>query len=257
MRGSLTASEALRLQDALLDAYISPAFQKKLWAAFAEAGDDPMAQLAAVAGLCGPVEGPIFEGYGFQDMEQMYRALPDELNADRWVAWRRKTIAVLLSPALQQSEAGTGGADDAEKADDIFFDCDTPHPEDAAQHAAWSATPPDAAGGAAPPEDAAQPAAGGAAPPDDAAQPARDSAQPEPCRQIWTVVGGSDAGGILVRESHDLHSQQMGRRLSTGSEVEEVEKKGDRIRFRRLSGDGPESGWVSSYAGGKTLMLPA
>lgn len=71
---------------------------------------------------------------------------------------------------------------------------------------------------------------------------------------MWEVVGGKDKGGILVREGQALTSEALQERLSTGSEVEELELIGDRLRYRRLCGTGPELGWVSVRMSGKELM---
>lgn len=63
--------------------------------------------------------------------------------------------------------------------------------------------------------------------------------------QRWVIVGGEDRGGILVREGQELGSPKVGERLSTGAVVEEVALIGERLRFRRLTGNGPKEGWIS------------
>merc|ERR1712014_492214 len=60
----------------------------------------------------------------------------------------------------------------------------------------------------------------------------------------WVVVGGVDKGGIIVRQSSETSSQQTGR-LEHGAVVHEKERKGDRLHYERLTGNGPKSGWVS------------
>mmetsp|Transcript_83094 Transcript_83094/g.185624 ORF Transcript_83094/g.185624 Transcript_83094/m.185624 type:complete len:533 (+) Transcript_83094:79-1677(+) len=72
--------------------------------------------------------------------------------------------------------------------------------------------------------------------------------------QTWEVVGGGDKGGILVREGQDMKSPQEQERLSTGALVCEVELVGERLCFERLSGSGPERGWVSINLKEKTLL---
>ncbi|CAE7885358.1 unnamed protein product, partial [Symbiodinium microadriaticum] len=47
--------------------------------------------------------------------------------------------------------------------------------------------------------------------------------------QQWKVVGGVGKGGIIVRSSHDLQSEQLPERLATGSLVEQEELVGDRL----------------------------
>mmetsp|Transcript_144349 Transcript_144349/g.462430 ORF Transcript_144349/g.462430 Transcript_144349/m.462430 type:complete len:568 (-) Transcript_144349:94-1797(-) len=73
--------------------------------------------------------------------------------------------------------------------------------------------------------------------------------------QVWEVVGGADKGGILVRDGQATSSAQLEERLASGALVEELELKGDRLQYRRLSGTGPETGWVSLQITGKTLLV--
>lgn len=73
--------------------------------------------------------------------------------------------------------------------------------------------------------------------------------------QRWEVVGGAEKGGILVRDGRSTASQELEARLATGAVVEEVELAGDRLRYRRVSGAGPEAGWVSVQLKGKPLLV--
>merc|ERR1740122_486805 len=70
---------------------------------------------------------------------------------------------------------------------------------------------------------------------------------------MWEIVGGADKGGILVREGRELTSKQAPSRLSTGATVEELELVGERLRYRRVTGSGPDTGWVSIALQGKVL----
>eukprot|EP00933_Yihiella_yeosuensis_P073057 TRINITY_DN81636_c0_g1_i1.p1 TRINITY_DN81636_c0_g1~~TRINITY_DN81636_c0_g1_i1.p1 ORF type:complete len:382 (-),score=53.01 TRINITY_DN81636_c0_g1_i1:73-1188(-) len=72
----------------------------------------------------------------------------------------------------------------------------------------------------------------------------------------WKIVGGSKEGGILVRSGQDTSSSQLSERLSKGSLVEELELVGDRLHYRALTGEGPNSGWVSTKlsSGGKLAV---
>jgi len=72
----------------------------------------------------------------------------------------------------------------------------------------------------------------------------------------WVVVGGGSAGGIVVRKGDDLKSPELPR-LSTGSRIELVEWKGDRMKYKKLSGDGPDNGWISFSVKGTKLVNPA
>lgn len=70
----------------------------------------------------------------------------------------------------------------------------------------------------------------------------------------WVVVGGADTDGILAREGQDLNSAKCAERLATGAEVEELQLVGGRLQFRKLKGNGPETGWVSLELKGKALV---
>lgn len=73
----------------------------------------------------------------------------------------------------------------------------------------------------------------------------------------WCVVGGADKGGILVRQGQALSSPEADKRLGRGALVREVELAGERLCFQLLSGEGPETGWVSIKLKDKVLMEPA
>jgi surfactin synthase thioesterase subunit len=73
---------------------------------------------------------------------------------------------------------------------------------------------------------------------------------------LWEVVGGSDKGGILVREGQDLKSKQLDDRLSTGAIVEELQLAGERLNYKVITGSGPPEGWVSLSLKGKELLVP-
>lgn len=80
---------------------------------------------------------------------------------------------------------------------------------------------------------------------------------------FWHVVGGGDKGGIVVRSGEDVRSELCSERLGTGAVVKELELRGDgssgsasqRMRFEKISGFGPSSGWVSlKLTNGKDLL---
>mmetsp|Transcript_17871 Transcript_17871/g.41675 ORF Transcript_17871/g.41675 Transcript_17871/m.41675 type:complete len:467 (-) Transcript_17871:139-1539(-) len=75
----------------------------------------------------------------------------------------------------------------------------------------------------------------------------------ETAAPLWEIVGGADKGGILVREGQQLSSTQLSTRLATGAIVEEIELAGERLHYRKLKGDGPESGWISIVLKEKVL----
>mmetsp|Transcript_22291 Transcript_22291/g.63988 ORF Transcript_22291/g.63988 Transcript_22291/m.63988 type:complete len:442 (-) Transcript_22291:32-1357(-) len=70
----------------------------------------------------------------------------------------------------------------------------------------------------------------------------------------WLVVGGVDKGGIIVRSGRATSSPQLPERLSTGAVVEQLAVEGERLNYRKLTGTGPETGWVSLSISGKTLL---
>ncbi|CAE7907979.1 hypothetical protein AK812_SmicGene29843 [Symbiodinium microadriaticum] len=74
----------------------------------------------------------------------------------------------------------------------------------------------------------------------------------EPAVPRWRITGGSDKGGIIVRQSESLKSADLGR-VSTGAIVEEIAKVGDRLCYRLEEGTGPAKGWVSIRVSGKEL----
>lgn len=71
--------------------------------------------------------------------------------------------------------------------------------------------------------------------------------------QLWVVVGGGDKGGIVVRKDFDLASAERPR-LATGAKVQELERRGDRLKFLRVEGGGPDVGWVSIRMKDKELL---
>jgi [acyl-carrier-protein] S-malonyltransferase len=72
---------------------------------------------------------------------------------------------------------------------------------------------------------------------------------------VWEVVGGSDKGGILVREGKDLKSAETTPpRVSCGALLEELELSGQRLQYKLLQGEGPSTGWVSLTLKEKPLV---
>lgn len=71
--------------------------------------------------------------------------------------------------------------------------------------------------------------------------------------QLWDVVGGADKGGLLVRNGAATTSKLLIPRLSTGARVEELALEGDRLHYKRLTGTGPDEGWIAIALPGKEL----
>jgi len=71
--------------------------------------------------------------------------------------------------------------------------------------------------------------------------------------QLWRVVGGEQQCGILVREGPSTATALLGQRLAAGALVSQLELHGGRLRYRRITGCGPEEGWVSVVVSGRAL----
>jgi len=63
--------------------------------------------------------------------------------------------------------------------------------------------------------------------------------------QLWRVVGGIESDGVIVRQGPSLNSKALEERLSTRTEVVELEIRGSRLHYQKVRGEGPEEGWVS------------
>ncbi|CAK0876280.1 unnamed protein product [Prorocentrum cordatum] len=74
--------------------------------------------------------------------------------------------------------------------------------------------------------------------------------------RCWRVVGGRDLGGIIARQGKELGSDRLGERLAVGALLRQERLEDGRLCFRKLSGEGPDRGWVSIRANGKELVVP-
>lgn len=72
--------------------------------------------------------------------------------------------------------------------------------------------------------------------------------------RYFVVVGGKASGGILVRDASSIQSKAKDERLTTGSIVKQLRQVCGRMRYWKISGSGPETGWVSMAVGGKPLL---
>eukprot|EP00747_Dinoflagellata_sp_TGD_P069439 gnl/TRDRNA2_/TRDRNA2_156135_c1_seq3.p1 gnl/TRDRNA2_/TRDRNA2_156135_c1~~gnl/TRDRNA2_/TRDRNA2_156135_c1_seq3.p1 ORF type:complete len:692 (+),score=138.36 gnl/TRDRNA2_/TRDRNA2_156135_c1_seq3:121-2196(+) len=71
---------------------------------------------------------------------------------------------------------------------------------------------------------------------------------------LFEVVGGKESGGILVRDGPSMTAAQLPSRLASGSWVQQLAIAGERIKYRRLAGEGPDQGWVALRIKGKELL---
>mmetsp|Transcript_56862 Transcript_56862/g.176374 ORF Transcript_56862/g.176374 Transcript_56862/m.176374 type:complete len:666 (-) Transcript_56862:286-2283(-) len=72
--------------------------------------------------------------------------------------------------------------------------------------------------------------------------------------RIWLVVGGGHAGGILVRKGESMQSPLVPERLVTGARIEQLFLRNNRLQYQKISGDGPDHGWVSLKNGQNPLV---
>mmetsp|Transcript_71084 Transcript_71084/g.179430 ORF Transcript_71084/g.179430 Transcript_71084/m.179430 type:complete len:904 (-) Transcript_71084:204-2915(-) len=72
----------------------------------------------------------------------------------------------------------------------------------------------------------------------------------------WEVIGGYEKGGITVRKESSLKSKSIKPKLARGAFVEQLALEGDRLQYRLLAGEGPETGWVSISDSGCELLRP-
>eukprot|EP00929_Paragymnodinium_shiwhaense_P118268 TRINITY_DN90206_c0_g1_i1.p1 TRINITY_DN90206_c0_g1~~TRINITY_DN90206_c0_g1_i1.p1 ORF type:complete len:411 (+),score=106.97 TRINITY_DN90206_c0_g1_i1:124-1356(+) len=61
-------------------------------------------------------------------------------------------------------------------------------------------------------------------------------------QDVWEVVGGKRTGGLLCQQEMDFGD--LKERLAVGTLVEQVERQGNCMKFKKLRGVGPEEGWV-------------
>lgn len=62
---------------------------------------------------------------------------------------------------------------------------------------------------------------------------------------LWRIIGGEDLGGIVVRTGEDLTAPKASpERISYGALVEQIALRDTRLHFRKITGEGPEEGWV-------------
>lgn len=76
-------------------------------------------------------------------------------------------------------------------------------------------------------------------------------------KDLWQVIGGSEKGGIIVREEFAVTSPECSSRLATGSIVQEIQLVNERLNYTLITGSGPDSGWVSISLQKKPLLCKA
>lgn len=71
-------------------------------------------------------------------------------------------------------------------------------------------------------------------------------------KELQVLEGPGEHHGVLAREGRSLLSKPL-ERLAPGSLIKELERIGERLRFEKLSGCGPETGWISANRAAETL----
>mmetsp|Transcript_82336 Transcript_82336/g.150809 ORF Transcript_82336/g.150809 Transcript_82336/m.150809 type:complete len:318 (-) Transcript_82336:79-1032(-) len=73
----------------------------------------------------------------------------------------------------------------------------------------------------------------------------------------WIVIGGGQNGGIIVQKGPDAMATELEERLATGAKVAEVEIQDNKLFYKKISGEGPEQGWVWTSVQGTPLLVEA
>jgi len=157
----------------------------------------------------------------------------------------------------------------APKAEDVPAQVPAAHPDAAESGEAAAAEPepapeprtaaaeePATSAADAPSTEVGAPAASDApqAPPKEA-EPEQKSA--DRAAKIWTVVGGADKGGLLVRRGCELSSAELPDRIATGAKIREVARAAERLKFQKVGGRGPEEGWITTKVKGRDMLAAA
>jgi len=218
---TLTRQQIINIQDILIQQYQTHEFQDRLHAAVAAAGEDPVAQMHARQAVCLPIQGPVIEKYGFEPslkgVQQTFGALTDELRADPDIAARIVTMSALVERRDPHADR------DRERDAKSCAELQSSQSHSVSKHAAVFVEAAD-------------------------------------CR-LWKVVGGEHHHGLIVRKGADLSSPQLSvgtheARLSTCAVVREIELIGERLHYKKITGDGPDFGWVSINLHGSALLEP-
>lgn len=217
----LSRHQVLEIQDALIKEYQKQEFQDKLHAAVAAAGTSAAEQLHARHEVCLKVQGPIIEKYGFEPtlrgVHQTFGALTDDMRRDPEIEARIVTMSALVERRDPRAQR------EQEKDAKTNASLELSHAHQGSRHPAVHV---EAAEG-----------------------------------RLWRVVGGTHHHGVMVRKGKELSSPVLSdgnheARLSTGAVVHEMELFGERLHYKKITGDGPDYGWVSINLHGSALLEP-
>lgn len=232
MQFRFTREQALELQEALIAEYGKPKFQSKLRVVLRDTCS--VENKNKIDQELREVRQNIGARFGFEasplGVAQSTKLFTPELLADPEIANNCNVVNILLFPQLQNDLDDKKNRSIPKKMKQFLKS----RAEEAAKYEA---------------EEAAKYEA------DKAAKKLKNSKVyiPEQVGRQWTVTCER---GVLVRKGEELHSQELPTRLANDSVIKELELSGTRLHYQRLSGDGPDFGWVSVVVKGATLLCP-
>jgi len=69
----------------------------------------------------------------------------------------------------------------------------------------------------------------------------------------WTVIAGGEKSGVVVRNGIGSKSKVLGV-LRDDATIQEIKRSGNRMNYKKLSGEGPDQGWISTVLSGKATL---
>lgn len=247
---ALTIDEGLQLQEALIAEYRKPEFQKCLHEAYARCGGDEVQFGTARMELCAPLQHPVIAKFGFeasrQGVHQSNLAFrTEEFQMCLKVKEQFDLLIWLVSPGQQAAGHRPIGTLES-------FRGHTQQPVNSTLiggsrfDRSFHAMPAVALSSQERFPTSASETRNGLA--------TTGEKRTVSTATIWQVVGGAETGGIMVREGCALDSSQYQHRLETGAQIAELARRGNRLNYKLVAGNGPHHGWVSISLKDKTLV---
>eukprot|EP00811_Abedinium_folium_P033454 NODE_6416_length_1674_cov_5.192631.p1 GENE.NODE_6416_length_1674_cov_5.192631~~NODE_6416_length_1674_cov_5.192631.p1 ORF type:complete len:252 (-),score=71.38 NODE_6416_length_1674_cov_5.192631:565-1320(-) len=228
----LSEGQAFALQMELFERYNIPGFRGALSALV---GLAPEARLNALKTLCLKQQAQVLPKYGFEASEGGVNALIAAIR------FHRKSEAVMyLARQINELLLGAIELDTHDQPGDEVRTMEQAPPSSSSTGTELRAPQPEKKANT---DADATPTAPAVAP------------RTTRTRAKYKVIGGADRGGIIVRAEADTRSQQLGR-LEHGAIVSQLDYVNDRMRYLKIKGQGPLSGWVSVEYQGMDLLEP-
>eukprot|EP00747_Dinoflagellata_sp_TGD_P220001 gnl/TRDRNA2_/TRDRNA2_92023_c0_seq1.p1 gnl/TRDRNA2_/TRDRNA2_92023_c0~~gnl/TRDRNA2_/TRDRNA2_92023_c0_seq1.p1 ORF type:complete len:316 (+),score=71.25 gnl/TRDRNA2_/TRDRNA2_92023_c0_seq1:71-1018(+) len=102
----LSIEDGIKMQDQLIEGYLSKEFQEQIWRSFERAGKDEAALMEAKVMACQKVQIPVVEKFGFEasrkGVSASLKAFTNEMNAHPPIAERNALMQYLIDPTLQK-----------------------------------------------------------------------------------------------------------------------------------------------------------